>query len=747
MQNPKSTLRVTCAGLTVLVWAFILQTGKIVADGEKGESKPAAEEKDRSAQDAPSEQKKDAANTKDADANEKSQTENKPAPSKNTPKKTDDKPADGDSRESDATPENPFPNRVKTPDGILDGGSEWLNTSGPITLPDLRGKIVLFDFWTYCCINCMHVLPDLKFLEQKYANELVVIGVHSAKFKNEKDSENIRQAIMRYEIEHPVVNDSEMIIWRKFGTRSWPTLALVDPEGHYVGSQSGEGNRELFDMVIGKLIAYHRAKGTLDETPISFRLEREKQQPTPLRFPGKVLADEASNRLFISDSNNNRIVVTSLQGELQEVIGSGMIGRRDGTYAEALFDHPQGMTLDGDILYVADTENHCIRAVNLAEKKVSTVAGTGDQSRVRVSGGPVDATPLNSPWALMSLDGGLYIAMAGPHQIWFHQPGSDSIDVYAGTGREDVINGPRSESAWAQPSGITTDGRYLYIVDSEGSSVRKLDTEADGEVTTLAGTSDLPGGRSLFEFGDIDGTGGEARLQHPLGIVWHDGELFVADSYNHKIKRIDANTGKTKTWLGDGTAGDQLDPPRFSEPAGLSIAGGTLYVADTNNHRICTIDIKSGAVKVLNIKGLGPPKSTRPARQSGGSGRKAEQLSEQVVACEKTLDFEVALSIPDGYKLNKLAPVIWKLSAADPQTLVDEEHLDARSEAKTTESTALVSIPVTARTGSARFELSVTWGYCRDGTGGLCKVKTARWLIPIKAVEGADASKVVLKTE
>ena len=129
--------------------------------------------------------------------------------------------------------ENPFPDRVRAPDGILDGGKEWLNTTGPIGLKDLRGKIVVIDFWTYCCINCMHVLPDLKYLEQKYPNELVVIGVHSAKFTNEKESNNIRQAIMRHEIEHPVVNDAEMTIWGKFGVRSWPTLAIIDPEGFY----------------------------------------------------------------------------------------------------------------------------------------------------------------------------------------------------------------------------------------------------------------------------------------------------------------------------------------------------------------------------------------------------------------------------------------------------------------------------------------------------------------------------------
>ena len=215
--------------------------------------------------------------------------------------------------------ENPFPDRIKAPS--LDGGNGWLNTSGEITLKDLRGKVVLLDFWTFCCINCIHVLPDLKFLEKKYSKELVVIGVHSAKFDNEKDTENIRRAIMRYEIEHPVINDSKMTVWNKFGVRSWPTLVLIDPEGYFCGQISGEGHREILDDAISRVITYHKAKGTLDETPVRFEMESAKLEPMPLKFPGKVLADRKSNRLFISDSNHNRIVIASLDGKLIDVVG------------------------------------------------------------------------------------------------------------------------------------------------------------------------------------------------------------------------------------------------------------------------------------------------------------------------------------------------------------------------------------------------------------------------------------------
>src|SRR5436190_5624880 len=219
-----------------------------------------------------------------------------------------------------APPANPFPGRFAAPS--LDGGVEWLNTSGPISLKDLRGKVVLLDFWTYCCINCMHVLPDLKYLEKKYDKQVVVIGVHAAKFANEKETENIRRAILRYEIEHPVINDANMVVARKYQFSSWPTLVLIDPEGNYVGSQPGEGNREIFDEVIGKMVAFHRAKGTLDESPVKFVLERQRAAATPLRFPGKLLADARNDRLYVSDSNHNRIVISTLSGQLVDVIGS-----------------------------------------------------------------------------------------------------------------------------------------------------------------------------------------------------------------------------------------------------------------------------------------------------------------------------------------------------------------------------------------------------------------------------------------
>lgn len=621
---------------------------------------------------------------------------------------------------------NPFPGRFPAPD--LDGGTEWLNTSAPISLRELRGKIVLLDFWTYCCINCIHVLPDLKYLEKKYADQLVVIGVHSAKFDNEKESENIRQAIIRYEIEHPVVNDSNMTIARKYFFNSWPTLVLIDPEGNFVGRQPGEGTRDLFDEVIGKMVEYHRAKGTLDEKPVKFNLEREKRPDTPLKYPGKILADAESRRLFIADSNHNRIVVADFDGRLIDVIGSGRIGAQDGTFADASFDHPQGMALVGNTLYVADTENHLLRTVDLVGKTVSTLAGTGTQARQRLPGGKLREIALNSPWDVQALNNTLYVAMAGPHQLWKHELGSGTIELFAGTGREDILDGPLDACALAQPSGITTDGQTLFIVDSEGSAVRSVTLGKSGTVTTIVGPHDLPQGRSLFEFGDIDGVGDEVRLQHPIGLTYHNGRLFIADTYNDKIKLIDPKSRESVTWLGTGERGNGLDPVQLSEPAGVSAAAGELFIADTNNSRILAVNLETRQAREIVIQGLTPPATTTES-DTVDVVMNSTKVPAVTLAAGKPLSVRVEFKLPEGYKLNQLASVGWRIATDSP--LVDPAVVGKRKQVKAGETSASIDVPLSGQEGTGTLVLSVNYQYCRDGVGGVCKLGTRQWEIPI----------------
>jgi thiol-disulfide isomerase/thioredoxin len=484
----------------------------------------------------------------------------------------------------------------------LEGGVAWLNTAAPVRLKDLRGKFVILDFWTFCCINCIHTLPDLAKLEKKYGKQLVVIGVHSAKFDNEKDTEAIRKAILRYEIEHPVVNDANMKIWRKYRASAWPTLALIDPEGNYMGQASGEGNFDLMDKILSKEIPRYRKKKLLNEKPLKFQLARFSETgQSPLFFPGKVLADEKGDRLFIADSTHHRIVITHLDGKKIAVAGTGKPGKTDGTFDKAQFDDPQGLALKGDTLYVADRKNNLIRALDLKGKSVRTVAGTGEQGvNRRPEAGKALEMGLNSPWDLWLQGENLYVAMAGFHQIWKMDLKTGLLDRYAGAGPEDIRDGALTSALFAQPSGLTGDGKTLYVADSEVSAVRAVPLGGAGEVTTLVG-------EGLFEFGDPDGTGDKVRLQHALGIAWHDGKLYLADTYNSKLKVLDPKTRECKTLLGgkeDGWLGDSL----FAEPGGLSFAGGKLYVADTNAHRIRVVDLKTKKVATLKLDGVEAPK-------------------------------------------------------------------------------------------------------------------------------------------
>jgi DNA-binding beta-propeller fold protein YncE len=495
--------------------------------------------------------------------------------------------------------------RERIPAPELEGGVGWLNTAGPIRLKDLRGKIVVLDFWTYCCINCLHTLPDLARLEKKYANQVVVIGVHSAKFDNEKESDHIRKAILRYEIGHPVVNDAEMKIWQAYEVHSWPTLYLIDPEGNLVGRGSGEGLYEALDKAIGDLVTLHRKKKDLDEKPRRFELARYQERGDgALFFPGKVLADAASDRLFIADSTHHRIVITNLAGKKIAVAGTGTPGRDDGAFDRASFSDPQGLALKGETLYVADRKNHLIRALDLREETVRTVAGSGSQgdfsTRTMLSGKALESG-LNSPWDLYLKGDTLYIAMAGDHQVWTLDLVKGMVSPYAGSGRENIANGSLDEATFAQPSGLASDGTTLYVADSEVSGIRTVPLDGRGEVKTIVG-------EGLFDFGDVDGVGGKVRLQHPLGVAFHDGKLYVADTYNSKIKVIDPAKRSCTTYLG-GEGDGWVAGPLFNEPAGLSAAGDKLFVADTNAHRIRVVDLKTKTVSTLALQGVEAPKA------------------------------------------------------------------------------------------------------------------------------------------
>ena len=477
----------------------------------------------------------------------------------------------------------------KLPAPPFPDGLDWINTGGrPVTLAELRGKVVLLDFWTYGCINCFHIIPDLKRLEHKYGDSLVIIGVHSAKFRTESKTAHIAAIVQRYGLRHPVVNDKDLQIWNAYGAQGWPTLTVIDPAGNVVGQVSGEGHYALLDQVIGALTREFAAKHALNSRPLWFDNIRVQMPRTTLLYPGKVLADAAGKRLFIADSNHNRIVVTTLDGTVQAVIGNGRAGLRDGGYAAAEFRYPQGMSLaDADTLYLADTDNNAIRRVDLKTQSVVTVAGNGRQAYMTEPTELASRAALNTPWAVLFHDGLLYIAMAGQHQLWVYDPAQHVVRLYAGSGEEGINDGTLDEASFAQSSGLATDGHELYVADPEASAVRAVDFGTVARVRTLVGTG-------LFDFGDVDGSGDQVRLQHDLGIAWHDGLLYIADTYNDKIKVLNPMTRSVKTLVG----GDG----QFDEPGGLSVAGDSLYVADTNHNRIAVVDLKTLRVSTLALR-------------------------------------------------------------------------------------------------------------------------------------------------
>ena len=540
--------------------------------------------------------------------------------------------------------------RVRAPE--LEGGFEWLNTDAPLSIAGLKGKIILLDFWTYCCINCMHVIPELKKLEAKYPNQLVVIGVHSAKFPNERESENIRQAILRYEIEHPVVNDREFRIWRKYGPRSWPTLVVIDPDGYVVGGISGEGHYDTLDHVISQLVIDFRDRGRLNEKPLHFSREKARFSGSALSFPGKVLADPFHDRLFIADSNHNRIVVTTKEGKILDIAGSGEIGAEDGAFSSAAFKHPQGMALDGDMLYVADTENHLLRRLDLRNRTVATIAGNGTQALGQYRRGPAREVALSSPWDLVLEKGVLYIAMAGPHQIWAMNLAHEEIGPYAGSSHEGRIDGPLMEAALAQPSGLVSDGTNLYVADSEVSAIRCVSLNPRGNVSTVVGLD-------LFEFGDMDGQGDMVRLQHPLGVALHNSVLYVADTYNHKIKVIGPMLHTATTFLGTGKPGLRDGAvAQFYEPGGVSIADGKMYIADTNNHVIRVADLQTKEVSTLQITGL--PENTDLAMAEFWPNMEEVHLSQRTLK-DGPGQLTVNVQIPSPFKLNAGSPLEYRV--------------------------------------------------------------------------------------
>lgn len=525
--------------------------------------------------------------------------------------------------------------RVRAPELIGKGG--WLNTGDQqYTLADLRGRIVILDFWTFCCVNCLHVLDELRELEEKHRDTVVIIGVHSPKFVHEAEHQAVVDAVERYEVHHPVLDDPELATWKQYAVRAWPTLVVIDPEGYVVAQHAGEGHAHAIEKLVEELEAEHAAKGTLrrgDDPYVA-----PEPVATHLRFPGKALL-LPDGGFLVSDTTRHRLVELDADGEtVRRHFGTGERGLNDGGPDEARFSEPQGLAVlpDGRVA-VADTVNHAIRALDLTTGVTSTLAGTGRQWwQGAPTSGPAREVDLSSPWDVAWFGDRLWIAMAGVHQLWTYDPESATVRVAAGTTNEGLVDGPAAEAWFAQPSGlaVSADGERLWVADSETSSLRWVDR--DEHVRTAVGTG-------LFDFGHRDGAADQALLQHPLGVTaLPDGSVAISDTYNHALRRYDPASGEVTTLATD-----------VREPSDAVLVDGDLVVVESARHRLTRLRLPEEAVRV--------------ADQAHRTRRAATEIA------PGALRLDVVFQAPSGQKLDtRYGPSTRLLVSATPPELLAE---------------------------------------------------------------------------
>jgi thiol-disulfide isomerase/thioredoxin len=580
--------------------------------------------------------------------------------------------------------------RVRAPE--LHGRGGWLNTGDQgLSLGALRGRFVLLDFWTFCCVNCLHVLDELRPVEEQYADVLTVIGVHSPKFAHEADHRAVSAAVERHDVRHPVLDDPDLTTWQAYAVRAWPTLTLVDPEGYVAAQFSGEGHAHALRALLGELVAVHAAKGTLRRGDSPYVPPRP--EPTTLRFPGKVVRLPAGTFL-VSDTRNHGLV--ELADDFETVvrrIGTGDRGFTDGTPDRAQFSEPQGLTLlpsevaerAGYDVVVADTVNHVLRGVRLADGSVVTLAGNGRQW---MQGDGVGA--LSSPWDVAWWNGRVWIAMAGIHQIWTYDPLSRVVEVAAGTTNEGLVDGALSDAWFAQTSGLAPVDDTLWLADSETSALRRI---TSGKVETVVGTG-------LFDFGWRDGPAGQALLQHPLGVTaLPDGSVAVCDTYNDAVRRYDPATGEVTT-IATG----------LPEPSGAVVDGEHLVVVESAAHRLTRLPLGSAAVAVEAFA----LRTQRPVTEIAAG------------------DVEVIVSFepPPGQKLDdRYGPATRLVVSATPGALLHAG--DGRGTALTR------TVEIDPATGEGVLHVAAMAASCEDDAEhAACHMHQQDWGVPVRVVDG-----------
>jgi thiol-disulfide isomerase/thioredoxin len=579
-------------------------------------------------------------------------------------------------------------------------GRGWLNTGGQkLSLADFRGRCLLLDFWAFCCINCLHVLDELRPLEEKYGDALVIVGVHSPKFAHEGEEQAVKAAVERYEVAHPVLDDPELVTWQNYTARAWPTLVLVDPNGYIVAQYSGEGHAHALDAQLAELIAQHEAAGTLTRGRSPY--VAPEPESTDLRFPAKVIA--LPQGFLVADAGNHSIV--ELADDATTVvrrIGTKQRGLTDGPADQATFSEPNGLTLlppelaekVGYDVVVADTVNHALRGVTLETGEVRTLVGTGKQW---MDGDGTDV--LSSPWDVAWWQDRIWIAMAGVHQLWTFDPLTRTTEVAAGTTNEGLRDGTKAQAWFAQTSGFAVDGDKLWLADSEISALRWIDTE----VHTAIGTG-------LFDFGLRDGKAEDALLQHPLGVtVLPDGSVAIADTYNGAVRRYDPGTGIVET-MATGLA----------EPSGAVVSDNDLLVVESAAHRLVRIPLGASA-KAVEF-------STRTQRPP-------TELSAGEVS------LEIVFTPPPGQKLDdRYGPSARLLVSSTPDALLREGAGDSTDLTR--------RLVIDERVGDGVLHVAVQAASCDDSAEvefPACHLHRQDWGVPVRvSAGGADRLELVL---
>ena len=570
-------------------------------------------------------------------------------------------------------------------------GRGWLNTGGrELSLADLRGRHTLVEFWAFCCVNCLHVLDELRPLEEKYADELVVVGVHSPKFVHEADPDALAAAVERYEVHHPVLDDPELVTWQAYTARAWPTLVLVDPEGYVVAQYAGEGHVHALDALLAELVPLHRERGTLQ--PGDSPYVPPPVEAGDLRFPAKAVPLPGGT-VLVADAGHHGLV--ELADDLTSVvrrIGSGERGLADGGPDDARFSEPNGLCLLPDDVaaevgydvVVADTVNHALRGVRLDDGSVTTVAGTGEQL---FPGAPGQEGRLSSPWDVAWWQDRVWVAMAGIHQLWTFDPRTRRAEVSGGTTNEGLLDGPLAEAWFAQTSGLSPDGDRLWLADSETSSIRVVQ---DGRVHTAVGTG-------LFDFGLRDGPAGQALLQHPLAVtVLPDGSVAMCDTYNGAVRRLaDGEVTTIATGL--------------AEPSGAHVDGDTLVVVESAAHRLTRVP----------LAGVG---------EVDGFAHRTQRPVTEVAAGE--LEVVVDFTPPPGQKVDdRFGPPSQLLVSATPPALL------ARGEGRGTDLSRTVVIDASVGDGVLHVAARAASCDAEGGEGAACYLHQQDWGVPVRVTE------------